>query len=423
MTSFWHPFADMGAVETRPLTIVRGDGVHVEDDTGRRYIDATASLWCCNAGHGREELAEAAAAQLRELDSYQCFGDFTNPPAEQLTERIASHAPHKGSKVFLTSGGGDSIDTAAKLARAYFNQIGEPGRQHLIGRTGGYHGTHGFGTSVGGIEANQTGFGQIVADTSQIPFDQAEALEVEIQRVGPERVAAFYCEPVIGAGGVHLPPDGYLQRTAEICREYGVLFIADCVICAFGRLGTWLGHERFDIKPDMITLAKGISAGTLPLGAVVVAPHVAEPFFTGAPGAPVFRHGATYAGQPVVCAVANAALDIYERENLIERGRTLEGDMERALRSVEGTPLVGEVRAGLGLIGAIELAPDLLDHDPGAPGKLAMACRESELLVRPLGRGIAISPPLTITPEQIEQIGTGIQAGLERLAAGAVVRD
>lgn len=419
MTSFWHPFADMGAVESSALTIVRGDGVHVEDDQGRRYLDATASLWCVNAGHGRAGIADAAYAQMRELDSYQCFGDITNPQAERLTERVAAHAPHKGSKVFLTSGGGDSVETAVKLARAYFSQAGEPGRQHLIGRTGGYHGTHGFGTSVGGIEANQTGFGALVPGTSQIPFDQAEALEVEIQRIGPERVAAFLCEPVMGAGGVHLPPDGYVQRTAEICREYGVLFIADCVICGFGRLGTWLGHERFDIKPDMITLAKGISNGTLPLGAVVVAPHVAEPFFTGAPGAPVFRHGPTYAGLPVVCAVANATLDIYEQESLIERGRALEGDLERALRSVEGMPLVGEVRAGLGLLGAVELAPDLLDRDPGAPGRFAVACRESELLVRILGRGVAVSPPLTITPEEIEQIGTALQAGLERLATGA----
>ena len=416
MTAFWHPFADMGAVEQQAMTIARGDGVWVYDDAGRRYLDATASLWCCNAGHNRAEINDAIAAQLAAIDSYSCFGDFTNAQAERVCERLAAHAP-PGSKVFLGSGGGDMIDTAAKIARAWFAERGEPGRQHLIGRTNGYHGTHGFGTSVGGIEANQTGFGTIVAAASQIPFDHADALAAEIERVGPERVAAFFCEPVIGAGGVHLPPDGYIERTAEICREYGVLFVADCVICGFGRLGTWLGIDRWGVEPDMITLAKGITGGILPLGALIAGPHIAEPFFTGAPGAPVLRHGATYGGHPTCCAAANATFDLYERDGLIERGRTLEGVLEAALRSVEGRPGVAEVRAGTGLLGAVEIDAELLAADPKAPVRLAMACREAGVLVRPLGRGVATSPPLTITEDEIALIGDALERGVERLAA------
>jgi len=415
MTSFWHPFADMGAVENEALSIVRGRGVWVEDAGGRSYLDATASLWCANAGHGREEIAAAISAQLAELDTYSCFGDFTNPQAERLCDRLAGYAADPGSKVFLGSGGGDMVETAAKLARAYFVQTGEPGRQHIIGRTNAYHGTHGFGTSVGGIEANQTGFGRLIPDSSQVPFDSADALVAEIERVGPEQVAAFICEPVIGAGGVYLPPHGYLERVAEICRQYGVLLVSDSVIAGFGRLGTWLGIDRWGVAADMVLLAKGITSGVLPLGAVIVSGRVAEPFFTGAPGAPLLRHGVTYAGHPVCCAAANATLDVYEGEGLIGRARELEGVLEAALRAAERFGQVAEVRAGVGLIGAVELSSDLLASDPGAPLKLALACRTRGVLVRPLGRAVAVSPPLTIDHEQIALIGKAITDSLQEL--------
>ena len=261
----------------------------------------------------------------------------------------AALAPASGSRVFLGSGGGDMIETAAKLARSYHAHSGEPQRVHLIGRTGGYHGTHGVGTSVGGIAANAESFGPLVADTSSVPHDDVQALEAEILRVGSDQVAAFFCEPVIGAGGVHLPPAGYIEAVAEVCARHGVLFVADCVICGFGRLGTWLGIDRWPVQPDLIAVAKGLSGGTLPIGALIVAPHVAEPFFTGRPGAPVLRHGATYAGHPACCAAANVALDIYEREDLIERGRTLEQPLAAALAPLADHPLVGRRprRAGL----------------------------------------------------------------------------
>ena len=413
--ALWHPFADMGAVEGAPFVLERAEDVWVWDEHGRRYLDATASLWCANVGHGRPEIAEAVARQLRALDTYSTFGDFANGPAMDLADRVAALAPGSGWRVFLGSGGGDVIESAAKIARAWFQQIGQPQRVHLITREHGYHGTHGYGTSLGGIEANISGWGPLDPAVSCVPHDSAAALEAEIARIGAERVAAFFCEPVIGAGGVRLPPAGYLEAVADVCERTGVLFVADCVISAFGRLGTWLGIDRWPVEPDLIVLAKGITGGTLPLGALLVAPHVAEPFFTGEPGAPVLRHGQTYSGHPTCCAAALATLDIYERDGLIPRGRELEGPLERALRPLERHPLVAEVRAGLGLLGAVELTHEARAADPSAVARLTMACREQGLLVRALATGVAVSPPLTIAEAQIAEIGEGIGEGLTAL--------
>jgi putrescine aminotransferase len=418
-TRFWHPFADMGAVSRSDLTIDRGEGVWVHDTEGRRYLDATASLWYANIGHGREEVADAIAAQVRRLEAYSTFGDFTNRPAEELTERLAALAPMPGARVFLASGGGDAVDTAAKLARRHFVQQGRPERVHLISRTNGYHGTHGFGTSIGGIEANTASWGPLVPHTSAVAWDSLPALEEEILRVGPERVAAFFCEPVIGAGGVHLPPEGYIEGVADLCDEHGILLVVDSVICAFGRLGTWFGVERWpEARPAMITFAKGVTSGYLPLGGVVVSDEVAAPFFE-APGGPMLRHGATYAGHPTCCAAALAVLDVYDRENLIERGRTLEGPLHDALAPLAAHPAVAGVRAGLGLLAAVQLAPDVLAADPAAVAKVAAGARDAGVLLRPLIGALAVSPPLTVEPEHLEQIADGFRAGLERLELDA----
>lgn len=420
--ALWHPFADMGAVAAGGAFVIdRAEGVHVWDEDGRRYIDASAALWYANLGHGREEIAAAVAAQLRKLDAYSIFGDYANRPAMELADRLATLAPTPGSKVFLASGGGDVIDSAAKVARQYFVRTGRPGKTHLIGRSHGYHGTHGYGTSVGGIETNTANWGPLMPGTSTVAHDDAQALEDEILRIGPDRVAAFFCEPVIGAGGVHLPPDGYIEQVAAICRRYDVLFVADCVISGFGRLGTWLGIDRWPVQPDMIALAKGVSNGVLPLGALIVAADVAAPFFTGTPGAPVFRHGATYAGHPVCCAAALAALDLYEAEDLIPQGRRLEGDLAASLRTVADHELVAEVRSGLGLLAGIDMRDDVLAAAPDAVVRLQRACREAGILVRPLGKGVAVSPPLTIGPDELEEIGVGIRAGVDAVAASLPV--
>lgn len=417
-SAFWHPFADMGAVRSSELVLDRAEDVWVWDTDGRRYLDATAALWYANVGHGRTEIADAASEQMRRLESYSHFGDFASRPALDLCERLSGLAPMPGAKVFLGSGGGDGVDTAFKLARRYWSAVGQPGRTHVLSRTASYHGTHGFGTAIAGIPANRAEFGPLLEDHTVVPYDDAEALADTIGRLGPERVAAFFCEPVIGAGGVYPPPEGYLERVAEICRDAGVLFVCDSVINAFGRLGTWFGIERWGLEPDMVVFAKGVTSGYLPLGGVLVSGEVAEPFWS-APGAPVFRHGATYAGHATCCAAALANLDILEREELIGRGREHETALVDAFRALESHPLVAGARGGVGTMAALELAPELVGEVPTAPIKLAAAAREHGVLVRPLVTAVAVSPPLTATPEHFALIGEAVGAGLDALAGVA----
>jgi putrescine---pyruvate transaminase len=407
-TSLWHPFSDMSAVSGHELVIDRAEGIYVYDTEGRRYLDGTASLWYCNVGHGRAEIADRVHQQLSRLEAYSTFGDYANAPALELAQRLSTLAPMPEARLFFTTGGGESIDTAAKLARQYWSVLGRPDKVHMITRSAAYHGTNAFGTSLGGIEPNRVGFGPLVLDTSTIPHDSVAALEEEILRLGSDRVAAVFAEPVIGAGGVYPPPDGYLEGVAAVCAEHDVLFIADAVICGFGRLGAWFGVERWSLEPDMIVFAKGVTSGYLPLGGVVASGRVAEPFWSQ-PGH-WFRHGATYAGHATCCAAALANLDILEGENLIPRGAELEGVLFDALSRLRDHELVTEVRGGTGLMAAVGL-----DLDAGATvvAQAFAATRERGLLTRPLGAGLAVSPPLTIEPEEIEQLATAIGEGLD----------
>jgi len=418
MTNFWHPFAAMAAVEaTGGLTLVRGEGSHVWDAQGTRYVDATAGLWFCNVGHGRREIADAAAAQMAELASYSTFGDLTNQPTEALTARVASLAPMPDAKVFLTSGGSDSIDSATKIVRRYWWLVGEPDRTVLIRRERAYHGMHAAGTSLAGIPANLEGFGGLLEDVIEVPWDDVEALRATIDRAGPERVAAFFCEPVIGAGGVFPPPDGYLEGVRRVCQDAGVLFIADEVITGFGRCGAWFASGRFGLEPDLITCAKGITSGYLPLGAVVAAPEVWEPFWRE--GAGVFRHGYTYTGHAAVSAAAVANLDIMEREGLVDRAKTLEGDLADALDPLGAHPLVGEVRAGTGVLGAVQIDETSVARDQALPGRVVLAARRHGVLTRALAPGaLQISPPLVLGGDELDELVGGISAALEDVGAG-----
>ena len=413
-TRFWHPFADMGAVRGAEFVIERGEGVWVWDSEGRRYLDATASLWYAMVGHGRPEIAAAVAAQLGKIEAYSNFGDFSTAPTLELAEMLADLAPMP-ARVFFTSGGGDSIEAAAKLALRYWHELGQSERTLLMSRTQGYHGTHGYGTAVAGIPANRVGFGPQI-ETVQVPHDSVEALEEALRQAGPERVAAFFVEPVIGAGGVYPPVPGYIEGVAELCARSGVLLVVDSVICGFGRLGTWFGIERWNVKPDMITFAKGVTSGYLPLGGVMISDRVAEPFWR-APGAPVFRQGATYAGHATCAAAGIANLGLLEREQLIPRGQELEGPLLEALRAVAGHPAAGDVRGGIGALAAIDLDKDLLARDPAAVGRLAAGARKAGVLVRQLGAGVAVSPPLTIAVEQFDLITQALAAGLDAAAA------
>jgi adenosylmethionine-8-amino-7-oxononanoate aminotransferase len=405
----------MGAVRSNELVIDRGEDVWVWDSEVNRYLDATASLWYANIGHGRAEVADAVAAQMKKLAAYSTFGDVANRPAIELAERVSSLAPIPGSKVFLTSGGSDSIDTATKMARRYWQVKGQSERTLFITRERAYHGMHIAGTSLAGIEANATGYGALVGDVVKVAWDSANELREAIASAGPQRVAAFFCEPVIGAGGVYAPPEGYIEGVADLCDEHGILFVVDSVICGFGRLGTWYGIERWeDVRPDMITFAKGVTSGYLPLGGVVVSDRVAAPFFE-APGGPMLRHGATYAGHPACCAAAMAVMDVYERDGLFEHSRELEGELADALAPLADHPAISEVRAGLGLLAAVQLAPEVLEHDAGAVARVAQGAREAGVLVRPLLGAIAMSPPLTVEQEHVDLLAQAIRNGLDSL--------
>jgi putrescine aminotransferase len=415
MGALWHPFADMSAVEGHELTIARGDGVWVFDEEGRRYLDGSSSLWYCNVGHGRHEIADAVTAQMRELETFHVFGDLATRPATTLADRLASLAPTPGSKVFLTGGGGEAIETAVKLARLSHALRGESERVHIISRRHGYHGTHGIGTSILGMPFKE-GYGALVEDTSQIAHDSLEALAHEIDRLGAGRVAAFVYEPVIGSGGVHVPPPAYLEGAEALCRRHGILTIADCVIAGFGRLGTWFGVERFGLQPDLLTFAKGVTSGYLPLGGVIAAPAVADPFWAGEGHR--FDHGSTYSGHAACCAAAHANLDLLARDGLVHRAREIEGEFYECVSTLADHPLVGAVRGGCGLMAAVVLAPDLLAADADASGAFWRHAREAGVLTRGLFDGVAFAPPLVIERAEIEAGVTALRTALDALAQG-----
>ncbi len=412
----WHTFCDMNAVATGPEFVVeRAEGVWLWDASGDRYLDGTSSLWYCNVGHGRTEIADAVHRQINTLEAYTVYGDFSNRPARDLSERLAAHAPVDDPKVILTCGGGESIETAAKLARRYWGVVGQPQRTHIITRTGGYHGLHGFGTSIIGMERFRDGYGPLVEDASVVPHDSAAALEAEILRVGPDRVAAFFAEPVIGAGGVFAPPEGYFAEVASVCRRYGVLFVVDSVICGFGRMGNWFGIERFGVSPDMIVFAKGVSSGYLPLGGVVVSGRIADPFWNE-PGNP-FMHGTTYAGHPACCAAAIANLDILEREDLFTVSLEVERHLDSALRTLADHPLVAEVRSGVGVMGAVELTEEALTERGITTAEVFAEARSRGVILRPVPRALLVSPPLIIAWEQIDHMVSTLTASLDAVAA------
>jgi putrescine---pyruvate transaminase len=415
----WNGYANMAGLTEhgRIVTMVGGSGSTVTDDSGRSYLDAIASLWYCSIGHGRAEMADAAAAQMRQLAAYQVFETFSSRPAEALARRISELSPIRDAKVFFTPGGGsDAIDTAAKLARAYWRAAGRPAKQVIIGRSHAYHGVNAYGTALGGIPANTEAFSPLIPLVERVPWDDAAALEKLIGQVGADRVAAFFCEPVVGAGGVLLPPEGYLARVQEICREQDVLFVADEVITGFGRVGRWFASERFGIEPDMMTTAKGLTSGYAPLGAVLAGPRVAEPFWR--PGsAEVFRHGYTYQAHPTACAVGLANLDVLEREQLVSRVAELEGVLAARLSPLAGHELVAEVRTGTGLLTAVEIDAAARAADPSLGARLVADIRERGVITRLL-RGVAlqVSPPFVITEAEIAQIAEVFAAALDAAA-------
>jgi adenosylmethionine-8-amino-7-oxononanoate aminotransferase len=400
----------MPSVKGAETVIVRGEGAYVWDADGNRYLDAPASLWFCNVGHGRTEITDAVTAQMEELASYHHFQQFATRPGLELAERLAAMAPVDDAKVFFTSGGSDAIDTAAKLARRYWNAVGRPEKQTIVSREGAYHGLHGFGTSIAGLEMNREGMGRLVPDTVRVPTNDAGALAAVIRERGADQIAAFFCEPVIGTGGVIHPADGYLNAVEDICREHEVLFIADEVITGFGRVGELFASARFGIRPDMITMAKGLTSGYLPLGGVCISERVWQPFWAD-DSELVFRHGITYSGHATVCAAAAANLDILEREELPARVRALEGSLAAALEPLESHDLVTEVRAGLGLLAGIQVVDD------ATAARVCRECISRGVITRMLSRStVHVSPPFVIDQGDIDLLASTLSAALDAAA-------
>ncbi|HWX74903.1 MAG TPA: aspartate aminotransferase family protein [Solirubrobacteraceae bacterium] len=420
----WMHFTRMGSYAHAPVpVIVRGEGCYVYDERGKRYLDGLSALYCVNVGHGRGEIADAAAKQARELGFYTNWS-YAHPPSIELAARIAALAPGSLNRVFFTSGGSEAVESAWKLAKAYHAARGEHSRHKLISRVLAYHGTSMGALTATGVTALRTPFepltpgGVHVPNTNSYrwpegrdPLWAADAIEEAIEFEGPETVAAVMLEPVQNAGGCFVPQDGYFQRVREICDRHGVLLISDEVICSWGRLGYWFGCERYGYEPDVITTAKGISSAYAPLGAVIAADHVAEPFLHGKA---IFNHGFTFGGHPVACATALANIDVIEREGLCEHVLEQEPALRGMLEGLRELPIVGDVR-GAGYFQAIELVRDRdtkESFDDHASEVLLRGFLSGELYARGLicrtdDRGdpiVQLAPPLIAGPEQFEEI-------------------
>jgi len=400
ISRFWHPFANMaGTMASGRVVFVSGQGAELVDSEGKRYFDASGGLWYNAVGHGRQQIVRAIAEQAEKLAATTCFDVYATDVTLEVADRIAALVPVEDGRVFLTSGGSDSIESAGKIIRRYFGLRGEPDKTVFIAREGAYHGMRAYGTSLAGIPGNAEGWGPLVREVEHITAFNAEALEEKIREVGAERVAAFFAEPVIGAGGVFPPPEGYLQAVREVCDRHGVLLVCDEVVTGLGRLGRWTASERFGVKPDLLILAKILTSGYQPLGAVVTSGEIAEPFFAG-DGA-WLKHGYTYSGHATACAAAVANLDLIEAEQLVDRVAELEEAVPRLLGPLADVDGVSEVRT-IGLLAGVQLDAPWFEERGVPLAAAAVAVRERGQLSRLLASGaLQFSPPFVSTEEQI----------------------
>lgn len=431
LDAFWMPFTANREFKAAPRLLASASGMFYRDVGGREILDATAGLWCCNAGHARPEITEAVTRQLGTLDFAPTF-QMGHPLPFALAERLGAIAPPGLDHVFFTNSGSESVDTALKIALAWHRLRGEGSRTRFIGREKGYHGVGFGGTSVGGMPNNRKAFGTLLPGVDHLPhtldiarnafspglpahgIEHAEALERLVALHDASNIAAVIVEPLQGSAGVILPPVGYLQRLREICDRHGILLIFDEVITGFGRVGEAFAAQRFGVTPDIITTAKGLTNGAVPMGAVFVSRDIHEAFMQGPPGIELF-HGYTYSGHPVACAAALATLEIYQQEHLFQRAIELEGYWQQALHGLRGLPHVIDVRT-CGLVAGIELAPR-----PEAPGRRAYEVftdcfHQHGLLIRVTGEVIALSPPLILERAHIDRLVETLAAALRAVA-------
>jgi beta-alanine--pyruvate transaminase len=431
LASFWMPYTANRQFKKAPRMFVSADRMRYRTDDGREVLDGTAGLWCCNAGHNRPKIVEAIRAQAGELDYAPAF-QMGHPKAFEFANRLTSIAPDGFDHVFFTNSGSESADTALKMALAYHRMRGEAQRTRLIGRERGYHGVNFGGMSVGGIGGNRKMFGQLLPGVDHIRHTHDPARNAftrgqpeygaefadELERIcalhDPSTIAAVMVEPMAGSTGVLMPPKGYLERLRAICDKYGFLLIFDEVITGFGRLGSPFAVDHYGVKPDLFTVAKGMTNGVIPMGGVFVSSKIHDAFMSGPEHMIEFAHGYTYSGNPIACAAGIATLDTYAEEGLLTRAAELAGYWEDALFSLKGLPHVIDLR-NTGLIGAIELEPIA-----GEPTKRAFSCFldafESGLLIRTTGDIIALSPPLIIEKAEIDELFGKLTDVLKRAA-------
>src|SRR3954447_8090299 len=425
-SAFWMPYTANRQFKAAPRLLARAEGMYYWTADGRQVLDGQAGLWCVNAGHCRPKIVEAVQKQVAQLDFAPTF-NMGHPIAFEFAERLAGIAPERFSRVFFTNSGSESADTALKIALAYHRARGEGQRFRLIGRERGYHGVNFGGMAVGGIPVNRKVFGPGVAGVDHIrhthdlqknsfsrgqPQSGAEFAE-DLERVctlhDPSTIAAVIVEPVAGSAGVLVPPQGYLQRLREICSKHGILLIFDEVITGFGRLGEPFGSQRLGVMPDLFTTAKGMTNGTVPMGAVFAKDSIYDTFMDAPEGIELF-HGYTYSGHPLACAAGIATLDTYADEGLLTRAASLEKVFEEKIHSLKSEKHVIDVR-NIGLMGAVELEPR-----PGKPGARAyeafLKCFEAGVLIRWTGDALAFSPPLIVESAQIDRIFDTVRTAL-----------
>lgn len=427
-----HPFTDHADMHRTGTHIVTAaEGCHVVDESGRRLLDGLAGLWCVNVGYGRREIADAVHRQILECSFYPSFLNSTSEPAIRLAERLTGLAPRGMSRVFFSSSGSEANETALKLIRAYQKLRGKSHKRTVLARTFAYHGVGLATASLTGLPTCQVPFDLPLPGFVHVPGPHAYAAntamsaeeygawciaetERTIAREGADTIAALFAEPIQGAGGVIVPPAGHLKALRELCREHDILFVADEVITAFGRIGDWFASNLWDLQPDLLVTAKGITSGYVPLGATLVADHVSEVLTRS-----YLAHGFTYSGHPVAAAAALANLEILARERLVERVREDIGPyFQEKLHALAGHPAVGEVR-GTGLIGAVDLLPRggkaALQAPPVLGAKATALCREQGVIVRGIRDLIAMAPPLIVTHAEVDVLIAAVRAALDRL--------
>ncbi len=420
---YLHPFTDhkdLGAKKSRIIT--RADGVYIYDADDNKILDGMSGLWCVNAGYGRDELVDAAARQLRKLPYYNSFFQCAHPPSIELSRILMEITQPQFNRVFYTGSGSESIDTMIRMVRRYWDLLDQPERQFIIARDNAYHGSTVAGAALGGMKPMHEQGGTLggiahidqpywfgsdrTLSADEFGLQTARALERKIEELGAERVAAFVAEPIQGAGGVIIPPDTYWPEIQRICDDYGILLVTDEVICGFGRLGEWFGADYYDVKPDLMTFAKGVTSGYLPLGGVMVGDRLGDVLIDKGGE---FYHGYTYSGHPASCAVAIENIHILQREKLIERVRDDIGPyLQKKWHALAEHPIVGETRM-VGLMGALELVAnkdtlERFDEDIGA----GTICRDhlvnNGLVMRAVGESVVVAPPLVLTHEQADEL-------------------